>query len=59
MAAKRNPELDREAQQWVEAVIGEQFPSGTYEDVLKDGVILCKYVFLLFYPRSTLQKSLD
>lgn len=42
MAAKRNPELDREAQRWVEAVIEEQFPSGTYEDALKDGVILCK-----------------
>lgn len=59
MAAKRNPELDREAQEWVEAVIGEKFPSGTYEDVLKDGVILCKYVFFfdLFIP--LLNQSVD
>ena len=42
MAAKRNAELDREAQQWIEAVIGENFPKGSYEDALKDGIILCK-----------------
>ena len=39
---KRNPELDKEAQQWIEAVIGEKFPSGSYDDALKDGIILCK-----------------
>jgi hypothetical protein len=50
MAAKRDPNLDREAQEWIEAIIGEQFPSGSYEDALKDGVILCKYVFI-FLPR--------
>ncbi|CAF0894405.1 unnamed protein product [Rotaria sp. Silwood1] len=42
IAAKRDPNLDREAQEWVEAVIGEKFPSDPYEDALKDGVILCK-----------------
>ncbi len=47
MAAKRDPNLDREAQEWIEALIGEKFPSGSYEDALKDGVILCKYVFIL------------
>ncbi|UJR10606.1 hypothetical protein I4U23_014803 [Adineta vaga] len=44
IAAKRDPNLDREAQEWVEAVIGEKFPSGSYEDALKDGVILCKLI---------------
>lgn len=44
MSGKRNPELDREAQQWIEAVIGEKFPSGSYDDALKDGIILCKFV---------------
>lgn len=39
---KRNPELDKEAQQWIEAVIGEKFPGGSYEDAIKDGIILCK-----------------
>ena len=47
MSGKRNPDLDREAQQWIEAVIGEKFPSGSYDDALKDGIILCKYVVLL------------
>ena len=46
MAAKRDPELDAEAQSWIEAVIDEPFPNDVlYEDALKDGVILCKYVF--------------
>ena len=48
MSAKRNPELDREAQQWIEAVIGEKFPSGSYDDALKDGIILCKFVSSFF-----------
>lgn len=47
MSAKRNPELDREAQQWIEAVIGEKFPSGSYDDALKDGILLCKFVSIL------------
>jgi hypothetical protein len=43
MAAKRDPELDAEAQSWIEEVIGESFPSDVlYEDALKDGVLLCK-----------------
>ena len=32
-----------EVQKWIEAVLNEPFPEGKpYEDVLKDGVILCK-----------------
>lgn len=42
MASKRNPEMDAEAQAWIEAIVGEKFPSGSYEDALKDGIILCK-----------------
>lgn len=42
MAGKRNADLDREAQEWIEAVIEEKFPKGPYDDVLKDGIILCK-----------------
>ena len=43
MAIKRDPELEKEAQAWIEEVIGEKFPKGTYEDALTDGIILCKY----------------
>ena len=42
MAAKRDNELDQQAQQWIETVTGEKFPSGSYEDALKDGILLCK-----------------
>lgn len=27
---------------WIYAVLGEKVPSGNYEDILKDGVVLCK-----------------
>ncbi|UJR32375.1 hypothetical protein I4U23_019837 [Adineta vaga] len=42
MATKRDPELDKEAQRWIETVIGEKFPKDSYEDALTDGIILCK-----------------
>lgn len=42
MASKRDPTRDKEAQEWVEAIIGEKFPAGTYEDALKNGIILIK-----------------
>jgi len=41
IASKRDPEEEREAQAWIETVLGEKFPS-SYEDSLRDGVILCK-----------------
>ncbi len=42
MSAKRDSGLDQEAQNWIEAIIGEKFPAGPYDDALKDGIILCK-----------------
>ncbi|CAF1640149.1 unnamed protein product [Adineta ricciae] len=42
ISAKRDPALDQEVQTWIETIIGEKFPNGSYEDALKDGVILCK-----------------
>jgi len=43
IAGKRQPEKDKEAQEWIEVVLGAKFPPGeTYEDALKDGHILCK-----------------
>ncbi|CAB0033900.1 unnamed protein product [Trichogramma brassicae] len=41
--SKRNPEEEREAQQWVEIVLGKKFPAGMpIEDVLRDGTQLCE-----------------
>jgi len=43
MAAKRDPGQDKEAQEWIEAILGKKFPAGqAYEDVLKDGQVLCE-----------------
>ena len=39
---KRDPELEAQAIEWMQAVTGEPFPDGTYEEALKDGVYLCK-----------------
>lgn len=36
---------DKEAQEWIEAILGLGFPAGeSYEDVLKDGQVLCRLI---------------
>lgn len=42
LAGKRDPLIEDDVLQWCAAVTGESLPNGAYEDVLKDGVILCK-----------------
>lgn len=43
VAGKRETDQELEAQQWIEQVVGERFPPGVpYEDVLRDGIFLCK-----------------
>ncbi|XP_069680612.1 muscle-specific protein 20 isoform X2 [Periplaneta americana] len=43
LAGKRDAQQEKEAQEWMEAVLGEKFPPGeAYEDVLRDGQVLCK-----------------
>uniref|UniRef100_A0A1B0EZ23 Uncharacterized protein n=1 Tax=Phlebotomus papatasi TaxID=29031 RepID=A0A1B0EZ23_PHLPP len=43
IAGKRDPVKDKEAQEWIEALLGAKFPAGSlYEDVLKDGTVLCR-----------------
>lgn len=45
IAGKRDPVKDKEAQAWIEEFLGFKFPAGQlYEDVLKDGVVLCKLI---------------
>ncbi|KAJ8919062.1 hypothetical protein NQ315_016969, partial [Exocentrus adspersus] len=42
VAGKRDPVQEQEAQAWIEAVTGQRFPPGVpYEDVLRDGILLC------------------
>ncbi|XP_057340455.1 muscle-specific protein 20 [Microplitis mediator] len=41
--AKRDPQQEKEAQEWIEAILGKKFPAGeAYEDVIRDGQILCE-----------------
>ena len=42
LASKRDPNLEAEILGWIGEIVGEQLPAGNYEDILKDGVILCK-----------------
>ncbi|ENN82137.1 hypothetical protein YQE_01477, partial [Dendroctonus ponderosae] len=45
LAAKRDVQQDKEAQEWIESILGAKFPPGqAYEDVLKDGTILCEVI---------------
>lgn len=45
IAGKRDPLKDQEAQAWIEEVLGAKFPAGQlYEDVLKDGQVLCRLI---------------
>ncbi|KAF7282906.1 muscle-specific protein 20 [Rhynchophorus ferrugineus] len=42
--SKRNKELEGEVLNWIAAVLGEPLPKGEFEDILKDGVILCNLI---------------
>ncbi|XP_041973056.1 muscle-specific protein 20 [Aricia agestis] len=45
LASKRNPEQEKEAQEWIETILGAKFPPGeAFEDVLKDGTVLCQLI---------------
>ncbi|OAJ39911.1 hypothetical protein BDEG_23708 [Batrachochytrium dendrobatidis JEL423] len=41
-ASKYDPKREIEAKEWIEAVVGEKFPSSNFQDSLKDGVLLVK-----------------
>lgn len=38
----RSKEQEQEVLEWIAAVLGEKLPPGPYEDVLRDGIVLCK-----------------
>lgn len=44
MLQARNKEQEQEILEWIEQVLGEKLPAGNYEDILKDGVILCQLI---------------
>jgi hypothetical protein len=40
--SKYDPELERQARDWISQVTGEAFPAGAFQAALKNGVLLCK-----------------
>lgn len=38
----RDKAQEKEVLEWIFAILGEPIPKGEYEDILKDGVVLCK-----------------
>ncbi|XP_063994804.1 myophilin [Diachasmimorpha longicaudata] len=42
--APRNKEQEAEVLTWIEAVLGEKLPKGEYEDLLRDGIVLCNVI---------------
>lgn len=40
----RNKEQEAEVIAWIEAVTGEKLPNQPYEDVLRDGIVLCNLI---------------
>ncbi|XP_052828407.1 myophilin [Octopus bimaculoides] len=47
MASKRNAEKEKEALDWIEAILGEPIDrKKPFEEVLKNGIILCKIIEL-------------
>ncbi|XP_030246686.1 myophilin-like [Drosophila navojoa] len=44
MAGKRDAQLESELLQWIETIMGEKLPSGPYEEILRDGTVLCKFM---------------
>ncbi|ORY08289.1 hypothetical protein K493DRAFT_309886 [Basidiobolus meristosporus CBS 931.73] len=48
IAAKYDPERERQAREWIEGVLNEPLPHENFLESLQDGVILCKLVDKVF-----------
>lgn len=40
----RKPEQEKEILEWIFAVLETPLPAGEFEDILKDGIVLCKLI---------------
>ncbi|KAL7674827.1 hypothetical protein ACOME3_001102 [Neoechinorhynchus agilis] len=48
MASKRDQRMEQQAQEWLEDILGEKFPTDIlFEDALKNGVYLCRLMNIL------------
>lgn len=48
--AKYTPQDSQEIKDWIGDTLGEKLPASDLMVVLKDGVVLCKWVFRLPFP---------
>lgn len=48
--AKYTPQDSQEIKDWIGDTLGEKLPASDLMVVLKDGVVLCKWVFRLLFP---------
>jgi len=44
LIAKRDPEREREAREWIASVIGKPLLNKPIEDILRDGTVLCELI---------------
>lgn len=45
LASKRDPQQEKEAQEWIEAVLGKKVPKNVpFEEYIKDGQVLCQLI---------------
>ncbi|XP_014218385.1 muscle-specific protein 20 [Copidosoma floridanum] len=44
LIAKRDPEREREAREWISSVIGKNLKPAPIEDILRDGTVLCELI---------------
>lgn len=42
MLAKRDPEQEKEALEWIFAILKQPVPKADFEDILQDGTVLCQ-----------------
>ena len=42
--SKYDSDLERQARSWLQSIVGEPFPGGSFHEALKDGVYLCKAI---------------
>lgn len=45
--SKYSIEHEQQARAWIENVVGEPLPSDDFQEALKDGVMLCKWVLYM------------
>ncbi|GAV00163.1 hypothetical protein RvY_11050 [Ramazzottius varieornatus] len=43
LQGKRDPDQEQAALQWIYSILGERPPGGAYEDILRDGQVLCRF----------------